>query len=107
MTESPLMRVGAALASVTGSNADVERSFATRQRMMKDYSRSKLEENKWHKMALLKANLRLFDERLVGREPEQYVYIGESACTHVSESESGVQGLSGTFDHLSLQTISI
>jgi len=100
MIESPLMRVGAAICSVAGSNAEVERRFAARQRMMKDSSRSTLEESKWHKMLQLKCNLRIFDERLnMNNAQKQYVYVGGSAHIHANESASGVQGLADMFDH--------
>ena len=95
MTESPLMHIGAALCSITASNADVERRFAARRRMMKDPNRWALEENKWHKLALLKANLKLFDEISITRAREQHVYVGGNSNARRSESRSGVQELLG------------
>lgn len=100
MIESPLVHVGAALCSVAGSNAEVERRFAARGRMMKDLSRSALEEGKWHKMLQLKCNLKVFDERLnMDNAQKQYVYMGESADIHANESGSGMRRLAGMFDH--------
>ena len=100
MVESPLMRVGAAICSVAGSNADIERRFAARERMMKDSSRSALDEHKWHKMLQLKCNLKIFDKRLnMDNAQERYVYVGESSHVHANESKGGVQRLSDMFDH--------
>ena len=97
MTESPLMRIGAALCSVAGSNADVERRFAARRRMMRDPSRSTLEEDKWHGISRLQSNLRLFDKRLTVHTQKQYVYVGEGTHANVSGNESGISETPGYF----------